>query len=560
MPEPPIAPRPAALVLGARAVRALLVPLLRRARRRAARAAARGPSGRRRWACGDGDRRCRAPAARAGRPRDRSPTRSCALVPDGHRRRARADRRPSSRPTASPSWRSACALTGRGRSGRSRSSTTACSCTVASTSSPRRRAGARRRLQDERARRARRPKRSSRASTGCSGSCTRSRASAPGAEEVEVVYAFLERPDAPVSTLFARDDVPELEAELSAAIARIDAGEFVPTPSEFTCMGCPALDVVCAGPRLRGGGSESPRREAGRRRVLMAVRAVDPEARRRDCRTIVSSQMSNVAVVVEEEPPPGQPLLGLYQGVPLTRRTQLLRRGATGQDHDLPRPARTASYGVEYRAPAPRGQARRTARDCASLRHQRRAAGRSSTVVPSIMAFARTQLRPRGAPQGRAEARADPADHRAARGRARRRRDRAARSDNPLELLVSVMLSAQTTDVNVNRVTEKLFAEVPPARGLPRGAAGGARARHLRDRLLPAEGEVAARDDADPDRGATTARCRPTFDDAAAAARRRAQDGERRLGRARRRAGDRRRHARAAALAAARASRGRRIR
>jgi len=35
----------------------------------------------------------------------------------------------------------------------------------------------------------------------------------------------------------------------------------------------------------------------------------------------LSSQMENVAVVVEEEPPPGQPLLGLYQGVPLTRRT-----------------------------------------------------------------------------------------------------------------------------------------------------------------------------------------------------------------------------------------------
>jgi len=29
--------------------------------------------------------------------------------------------------------------------------------------------------------------------------------------------------------------------------------------------------------------------------------------------------------------------------------------------------------------------------------------------------------------------------------------------ENPLELLVSVMLSAQTTDVNVNRVTERLF-------------------------------------------------------------------------------------------------------
>src|SRR5581483_598870 len=72
-----------------------------------------------------------------------------------------------------------------------------------------------------------------------------------GADEVEVVYAFLERPDAVVSTTFRRDELPQLEAELSAAIARIDAGEFVPRPSEFTCMGCPALDVVCAGPRLR---------------------------------------------------------------------------------------------------------------------------------------------------------------------------------------------------------------------------------------------------------------------------------------------------------------------
>jgi predicted Zn-dependent protease with MMP-like domain len=30
--------------------------------------------------------------------------------------------------------------------------------------------------------------------------------------------------------------------------------------------------------------------------------------------------LSNVAIVVEEEPPPGQPLLGLYEGLPLTRR------------------------------------------------------------------------------------------------------------------------------------------------------------------------------------------------------------------------------------------------
>src|ERR687884_692648 len=35
----------------------------------------------------------------------------------------------------------------------------------------------------------------------------------------------------------------------------------------------------------------------------------------------------------------------------------------------------------------------------------------------------------------------------------------ALRFGSPLELLVSVMLSAQTTDVNVNRVTERLFVK-----------------------------------------------------------------------------------------------------
>ena len=32
------------------------------------------------------------------------------------------------------------------------------------------------------------------------------------------------------------------------------------------------------------------------------------------------ARMSNVEIVVEDEPPPGKQLLGLYQGVPLTRR------------------------------------------------------------------------------------------------------------------------------------------------------------------------------------------------------------------------------------------------
>jgi RecB family exonuclease len=72
-----------------------------------------------------------------------------------------------------------------------------------------------------------------------------------GAEQVEVVYHFLERPDAVVATSFTREDIPALEAELSAAIARIQANDFRPTPDEFVCADCPALNLVCAGPRLR---------------------------------------------------------------------------------------------------------------------------------------------------------------------------------------------------------------------------------------------------------------------------------------------------------------------
>ena len=47
------------------------------------------------------------------------------------------------------------------------------------------------------------------------------------------------------------------------------------------------------------------------RAVEDAIASVPPELR---------GQMSNVGIVIEEEPPGGRPLLGLYQGVPLTRR------------------------------------------------------------------------------------------------------------------------------------------------------------------------------------------------------------------------------------------------
>jgi hypothetical protein len=74
-----------------------------------------------------------------------------------------------------------------------------------------------------------------------------------GAGDVEIVYQFLERPEDVVSATFSREDTDTLEAELSAAIERIGAGDFRPAPSDFACAGCPALDLVCAGPRLGGG-------------------------------------------------------------------------------------------------------------------------------------------------------------------------------------------------------------------------------------------------------------------------------------------------------------------
>jgi predicted Zn-dependent protease with MMP-like domain len=56
---------------------------------------------------------------------------------------------------------------------------------------------------------------------------------------------------------------------------------------------------------------DDPTREIGNL-IQEAVDSLPDDLRR---------ELSNVELVVEDEPPPGQPLLGLYQGVPLTRRT-----------------------------------------------------------------------------------------------------------------------------------------------------------------------------------------------------------------------------------------------
>ena len=72
----------------------------------------------------------------------------------------------------------------------------------------------------------------------------------------------------------------------------------------------------------------------------------------------------------------------------------------------------------------------------------------------------------------------------------------ALRFRSPLELLVSVMLSAQTTDVNVNRVTERLFEKY----------------RKPEDYLAVPQEELDVRAEAQGDRGVLVLRRKPLDD------------------------------------------------
>ena len=189
-----------------------------------------------------------------------------------------------------------------------------------------------------------------------------------GVEEVEVVYQFLERPSDLVTVCYKAEEAPALEAELSAAIARINAGEFRAD-----------AERVHAAPT-------APRSTSSARALASTTSADGPELR---------------------------------------RRGEAARRPETG---------------------------------------------------------------------------ADPPDHRAARGRAPGCDDRAAVSQRSRAARLGDALGADDRRERQPR-HRAAVPEVQAARGLPRRAARGARERHPRDRLLPAEGEGDPRDDADPARG-----------------------------------------------------------
>ncbi len=72
------------------------------------------------------------------------------------------------------------------------------------------------------------------------------------AEEVEVAYVFLERPEEPVTTLLGPAELVKARASLETTISRIGRGELSPAPPEdrtwALCRGCPALGGLCSGP------------------------------------------------------------------------------------------------------------------------------------------------------------------------------------------------------------------------------------------------------------------------------------------------------------------------
>ena len=203
----------------------------------------------------DRARRRRPPAPRARRSREARRTgrprrpRTC-LVPDRDRRRGRARRATRSRLLRLAVGRACRAARGRSRRAsvrvRARRRPAQRSARRALALRGRR---ARARLQDERARgpgsgRARGggvPRQQSVYALACFRA---------GAERVEVVYQFLEAPEDVVSKGFTSADAEAVEHDLGTLVRSIREGVFLPTPSAFACSGCPALDRVCAGPRL----------------------------------------------------------------------------------------------------------------------------------------------------------------------------------------------------------------------------------------------------------------------------------------------------------------------
>jgi hypothetical protein len=71
-----------------------------------------------------------------------------------------------------------------------------------------------------------------------------------GADEVEVVHVFLERPEEPVTARFTAADAAELERQLERLVSGLRRGEYPVTdsPQRGVCHACPAEGGLCSWP------------------------------------------------------------------------------------------------------------------------------------------------------------------------------------------------------------------------------------------------------------------------------------------------------------------------
>jgi hypothetical protein len=76
-----------------------------------------------------------------------------------------------------------------------------------------------------------------------------------GFDRVEVCFQWVgddAAAQAMATRTFTAADRDSLRAALEARVAAALEGPWEPTPSETACAGCPALDMLCAGPALPG--------------------------------------------------------------------------------------------------------------------------------------------------------------------------------------------------------------------------------------------------------------------------------------------------------------------
>ncbi|HEX6229255.1 MAG TPA: PD-(D/E)XK nuclease family protein, partial [Solirubrobacterales bacterium] len=77
-------------------------------------------------------------------------------------------------------------------------------------------------------------------------------AEARRADEVEVAYVFLERPEEPVLDTLGPAEMERARKRLAELIGEISRGSFPVAPPESRswdlCRGCPVLGVACSGP------------------------------------------------------------------------------------------------------------------------------------------------------------------------------------------------------------------------------------------------------------------------------------------------------------------------